>query len=69
MKRILVVNPFGIGDVLFTTPIIWALKKKYPDSFIAYLCNSQAAPLLQHNPAINELLFYSRGDFKKIKKH
>ncbi len=68
MKRILVVNPFGIGDVLFTSPVIWALKKKYPDSFIAYLCNSQAAPLLQHNPAINELLFYSRGDFKKIKK-
>jgi heptosyltransferase-2 len=69
MERILIINPFGIGDVLFSTPLVRAVKKKYPDSFIGYLCNEQAAPLLRNNPAIDRLFFYSRGDFKKIKQH
>lgn len=62
------VNPFGVGDVIFTTSVVWALKKAYPDSFIAYLCNYQVEPILKNNPHIDEILFYSRGDFKKIKQ-
>ena len=27
--KILVINPFGIGDVIFTTPVIKALKEAY----------------------------------------
>lgn len=68
MKRILIINPFGLGDVLFTTPVITALKKKFPDSFIAYICNSRFESILKNNPNIDKLLFYSRGDFKRIKK-
>ncbi|MBU1087457.1 MAG: lipopolysaccharide heptosyltransferase II [Candidatus Omnitrophica bacterium] len=66
--RILIINPFGIGDVLFSTPVISALRGKYPDSFIAYLCNQAAAPLLENNPKIDKLFFFSRGDFKKIRR-
>ncbi|MBI4845170.1 MAG: glycosyltransferase family 9 protein [Candidatus Omnitrophica bacterium] len=68
MKKILIVNPFGVGDVLFSTPVIAALKKEFPDSFIAYLCNSQVEQVLQNHPAINLLLFFSRGDFKALRK-
>ncbi len=68
MKKILVINPFGIGDVLFATPVARALRIKYPDSFIGFLCNRQVGPILKNNPDINELFFYSRGDLKKIKK-
>ncbi|MBU0634788.1 MAG: glycosyltransferase family 9 protein [Candidatus Omnitrophica bacterium] len=68
MKKILVINPFGVGDVVFTFPLIRALKKTYPDSSIRYLCNSQVEPILKNNHDINELLFYSRGDLKKIKQ-
>jgi len=28
MKRILVVNPYGIGDVLFCTPLLQTLKNQ-----------------------------------------
>ena len=31
-KKILLINIFGIGDVLFTTPLISNLKQKFPDS-------------------------------------
>lgn len=67
-QRILVINPFGVGDVLFTTPVLRGLKAAYPGCRIAYLCNEQVAALLRHNPCVEELLFFSRGDFKKLRR-
>ncbi len=65
MKKILIINPFGIGDVLFTTPVIKALKVKYPDSFIGYWSNLRVEPLLKKDPLINRVFALSRGDLKK----
>ncbi|MCM8813112.1 MAG: lipopolysaccharide heptosyltransferase II [Candidatus Omnitrophica bacterium] len=64
MRRILVINPFGIGDVLFTTPVLRALRSAYPDSFLAYLCSRSSEPVLRHNPHIQTFLLYTRGEFK-----
>jgi len=65
-KRILIINPFGIGDVLFTTPVIKALKRQYPDAFIGYWSNSRVKPILETNPQVNKIFALSRGDLKKI---
>ncbi len=65
-KKFLIINPFGIGDVLFTTPLIRALKEEYPDSYIGYWSNLRVKPLLESNPKINKLFALSRGDLKKI---
>ena len=64
--KFLIVNPFGIGDVLFTTPVIRALKEHYPDSFIGYWSNSRVKPILESNPQINKIFAFSRGDLKKV---
>ncbi len=68
MKKILIINPFGVGDVLFTTPVINALKKKFPDSFIGYLCQKQTAPILANHPLVDKLFLYTRGDLKQVRK-
>jgi len=65
-RRILLINPFGIGDVLFTTPLIKAIKEAYPDSYIGYWCNQRVRPLLATNSKINQLFALNRGDLKKI---
>jgi lipopolysaccharide heptosyltransferase II len=67
--RILIVNPFGIGDVLFTTPIIRAVKEKYPDSFIGYWCNQRTADILKNNRNIDKIFALSRGDIKNISRY
>ncbi len=64
--KILVINPFGIGDVLFTTPLIRALKDAYADSLICYWCNQRVEPVLKENPCIDRIIALSRGDIKKI---
>lgn len=66
MKSILFINPFGIGDVLFTTPAVRAVRDSYPDAFIAYWCNQRIEPILKDNPRINKIFDLNRGDLKKI---
>ncbi|MDD2752627.1 MAG: glycosyltransferase family 9 protein [Candidatus Omnitrophica bacterium] len=66
MKRILIINPFGIGDCLFTAPVIKNLKINYPESFIGYWCNERVKDLLKNIPGIDRIFALSRGDLKKI---
>ena len=76
-KRILIVNPFAIGDILSSTPIIEALANKFPNSFVGYMCNSRVQSILANDPRINEIfvLFNSSDvfddciqNFQSIKK-
>ena len=69
MKRILIINPFGIGDTLFTMPVIGAIKKRYPDSFIGYWSNERVGELLISTPKIDRVFTLSRGDIKRIYKN
>lgn len=67
MKKFLIINPFGIGDVLFTTPAICAIKDNYPDAFIGYWCNERVEGLLKNNPYIDKIFAFSMGDFKRVR--
>jgi len=67
-KHILIVNPFGIGDVLFSTPLIRNLRFYYPDAFIAVAVQKKTAPLLENNPNINRVITFSRGDYKDLSR-
>ena len=54
--RILLVRLRLIGDVVFTTPIIRALRRRYPDAHITYIVEPAAAPIVRGNPHITELI-------------
>ena len=64
--RILIVNPFGIGDVLFTTPLIANLKEAMPDCFIGYVCNIRTKDILLNNPKIDKVFIYEKDQFRKL---
>lgn len=68
MKKILIINPFGIGDVLFTTCVIANIKENWQDCFIGYWCNQRTEQILKNNPQIDKTFAMSRGDLKKISK-
>jgi lipopolysaccharide heptosyltransferase II len=59
--RILAVRLRQIGDVVFTTPALGALRSHYQDAFISYLVEPAAAPVVQGHPAIDELIVAPRG--------
>ncbi len=69
IKNILVIRLSSLGDVLLTTPVIRALKKKHPDSEIDFLVKPQFSDVLKFNPYIKELILYNTNDVKgTIKK-
>ena len=66
MPRILIVNPYGIGDVLFTTPVIRALREHAPNTFIGILLGSRTNPLLKLNPDLNIIFNYNKDIFRSL---
>ncbi|HOW35786.1 MAG TPA: glycosyltransferase family 9 protein [Candidatus Omnitrophota bacterium] len=67
-KKILIVNIFGIGDVLFTTPLVSNIKSNFTDVFIGYVCNARAAAVLADNPKIDKIFIYERDEFNTLYK-
>lgn len=67
-KKILLINPFGIGDVLFTTPIIHTLKDALPETKIGYLSNRRTEDILKNNPYLDYIFVYERDEFEDCKK-
>ena len=68
-KNILVINPFGIGDVLFSTPLVSAIKKTYSESYIAYICNLKVKDILTTNPSIDEVFVFERDEYRNLWKN
>lgn len=68
MKKILIVIPFGIGDTLFTTPMITALKEKFPQAAISYLTSTRAALFLKNDPRLLKVFTYDRDEFVAVYK-
>ncbi len=53
--KILIVNLDAMGNVLVTTSVLAAIKRKYPTSRIGWITLKNAAPLLLNNPFIDEI--------------
>jgi len=67
-KSFLIINPYGIGDVFFSTPLIRNLKEAFPDSKIYYMSNQRVAPLIEHHPLITKLFIYENDEFETLRK-
>ncbi|MDD3089693.1 MAG: hypothetical protein PHT95_07100 [Candidatus Omnitrophica bacterium] len=55
MKKILIANIFGIGDVLFTTPLAASLREAYPGVTIDYLSNARTRDLVSWIPGVDNV--------------
>ncbi len=52
-RRLLVIRPDHLGDVLFLTPALAHLRRTLPDAHITALVGPWAAPLLAHSPDVD----------------
>jgi lipopolysaccharide heptosyltransferase II len=61
--KILLVRLRLIGDVVFTTPLIAALRQTHPAAEMTYLVEPSAAPVVAHNPHLSNVVTvpHSRG--------
>lgn len=67
MKKILIIRFSSLGDILLSFPLINALKKEYPASEIHYLTKEAYKSVLELNPSIGKIIFYSGEPLNKLK--
>jgi len=58
--RILLVRLREIGDVVFTTPALAALRHHFPHAHLTYLVEPLAAPVVASNPRVDEVIVAPR---------
>ena len=59
--RILVTRLRFLGDIVMTTPVVEALKERYPGSQIYYLAGSAYADVLEENPFLEGIIRMGEG--------
>ncbi len=56
VRRILIIRPDRVGDVVLTTPLIRSIRQSFPDAFVCVMVNPLNVALLEQNPHINEII-------------
>jgi heptosyltransferase-2 len=64
-KRILIVRPDRIGDVVLSTQLPREIKKTYPESFVAVLLRSYTKDIYLNNPHVDKILLVDDLDSPK----
>ncbi|OGC78399.1 MAG: hypothetical protein A2145_01740 [candidate division Zixibacteria bacterium RBG_16_40_9] len=63
-KRILIIQLRRIGDVLMCTPVIRALRQRYPQCHLAFLTEEESKAVLLTNPNLNEVIVWDKNKYK-----
>jgi len=64
IKNILIIRLSSLGDVILTTPVIAALKARFPDSELFFLTKARYADRLRNDPRISSLV-----EFDPVERH
>lgn len=63
LKRILVVKPADLGDLLFVTPALRALRETYPAADIDLMAPPSSSPLLRECPYVDTIVSFDKYTF------
>lgn len=69
-KKILLIQLGDIGDVVWTTPTIWAVKEAYPEAELSLLVRQGNGALLEADPSVDRIIEvkkYQNGFYKRLR--
>jgi lipopolysaccharide heptosyltransferase I len=59
-RRILIVKPSALGDIVHALPVLHLLRQKFPRAHITWLATPAFAPLLDGHPLIDRVMLFER---------
>lgn len=65
-KRILLIKPSAIGDVVHALPILNLLRRRWPEAHISWLVTPGCAGLLEGHPQLDEVILFERHRYAKL---
>jgi len=60
-QRLLVIRRNHMGDMICTLPLLYALRRRFPESHITVACDRNGAPIARACPAVNRVHVLTRG--------
>ncbi len=66
VKQVLIISSTGMGDALWGTPALRALKASFPNLKIHFLVDRRWVPLFWNNPWIDRLLVYQKQWYRQL---
>jgi heptosyltransferase I len=60
-RRIALIKPSALGDVVHSLPVLAALRQRYPKAHIAWVVNRAYEPLLRGHPDLDETIPFDRN--------
>ncbi len=67
-KRILILKPSALGDIIHTLPLLVSLKKSFPNRYIAWGVKEKFVDLLAKNPYLDEAIVWKERGFWRFVK-
>jgi len=65
-RRVLVVRSSAIGDIVFASPLVAALRRAYPQAHIAWLVQPEYRSLLEHHPDLDEIIAWPVREWRTL---
>lgn len=62
-RRVAIIKPSALGDVVMSLPVLNAARQAWPNARISWVINKGLVGLLEHHPAIDELITFDRKGF------
>src|SRR5690242_14237563 len=62
-RRILIIKPSAIGDVVHALPVLNLLRRRWPEAKIGWLVTPACAGLLEDHPQLDEVILFERKRF------
>lgn len=64
-RRILIIKPSAIGDVVHALPVLNLLRARWPSSQVSWLVTPACAGLLEGHPQLDEVIRFERKQYGK----
>jgi lipopolysaccharide heptosyltransferase II len=69
IKKILIIRLRFLGDILISTPVLRAIKEKYPEVHLSYLTEEIGVDILKNNPYVDNIIVFEKNKFQNLPLH
>ncbi|PLX82077.1 MAG: lipopolysaccharide heptosyltransferase [Desulfuromonas sp.] len=66
VRNVLIVRPSAMGDVIMASPVLSGLKQVLPDARLHWLIDPGLADLIQHHPALDRVIPWSKKEWSGL---
>lgn len=60
-KRVVIIKPSALGDIVHALPVLGALRARFPDAHLAWVVNRAYQPMIEGHALLNETIPFDRG--------